>query len=165
MTLQPRPLDKSLPSLNFFFGIKRKKAKAQQIWSNQQIRSIILENSVVPPAHAQRLYHNINHTINHTSPRPHASHHLGMVPTYLWYNIFVFHLFCHVNRRELGRISRSDSTQRQGRGGGNVGGAKGEETCHVSFIVAVRRRGGDQQQTASRASITSRIIIFDGVNT
>jgi len=88
-----------------------------------------------------------------------------MVPTYLWYNIFVFHLFCHVNRRELGRISRSDSTQRQERGGGNVGGAKGEETCHVSFIVAVRRRGGGQQQPASRASIISRIIIFDGVNT
>ena len=42
------------PALTFL-GIKRKKAKAQQIWSNQQIRSIILENSVVPPTHAQRV--------------------------------------------------------------------------------------------------------------
>jgi len=42
------------PALTFL-GIKRKKAKAQQIWSNQQIRSIILENSVVPPA-AQQVY-------------------------------------------------------------------------------------------------------------
>jgi len=35
-----------------FLGIKWKKAKAQQIWPNQQIRSIILQNSVVPPVHA-----------------------------------------------------------------------------------------------------------------
>jgi len=58
VTLQSRPLgidtvDKGYPALTFL-GIKRKKAMAQQIWSNQQIRSIILENSV-PPAHAQRV--------------------------------------------------------------------------------------------------------------
>jgi len=40
-----------------FLGIKRKKTKAQQTLPNQQIRSIILENSMVPPAHAQRVYH------------------------------------------------------------------------------------------------------------
>jgi len=58
VTLQSRPLGidtlrRGYPALTFL-GTKRKKAKAQQIWSNQQIRSIILENSVVPPAHAQQ---------------------------------------------------------------------------------------------------------------
>jgi len=58
VTLQSRPLgidtvEVMYPALTFL-GIKRKKAKAQQIWSNQQIRSIIL--AVVPPAHAQQVY-------------------------------------------------------------------------------------------------------------